>query len=46
MTDREAIVAAVLARRYSGPPNAPPKRFHALYVGVMVILVLGSGYRW
>ncbi len=35
-----AIVSAVLARRYSGPPNVPRKRFHALYVGVVVILVL------
>jgi signal peptidase I len=35
-----AIVSAVLARRYSGPLNVPRKRFHALYVGVVVILVL------
>ncbi len=35
-----AIVSAVLARRYSGPPNVPRKRFHALYVGVLLIAVL------
>ncbi|WP_460132363.1 signal peptidase I [Pseudomonas sp. S1_E04] len=35
-----AMVSAVLARRYNGPPNVPRKRFHALYVGVVLILVL------
>lgn len=35
-----AILSAVLARRYNGPPNVPRKRFHVLYVGVMVIVVL------
>ena len=35
-----AILSAVLARRYNGPPNVPRKRFHVLYVGVMVIAVL------
>lgn len=38
-----AIVSAVLARRYSGPPDVPRKRFHALYVGVVIILVLTLG---
>lgn len=35
-----AIVSAVLARRYSGAPNVPRKRVHALYVGGVLILVL------
>lgn len=33
-----AIVSAVLARRYSGPPDVPRKRFHALYVGVLIVI--------
>jgi signal peptidase I len=35
-----AVTSAVLARRYTGPANVPRKRFHALYVGVLLILVL------
>ena len=33
-----ATVAAVLARRYDGPPDVPRKRFHALYVGVLMVI--------
>lgn len=33
-----AIVSAVLAKRYDGPPDVPRKRFHALYVGVLIVL--------
>lgn len=33
-----AITSAVLARRYTGPLNVPRKRFHVLYVGVMVVI--------
>lgn len=33
-----AIVSAVLARRYNGPTDVPRKRFHALYVGVLIVL--------
>lgn len=33
-----AIVSAVLARRYTGPAGVPRKRFHALYVGVLIVI--------
>lgn len=33
-----AIVSAVLARRYKGPAGVPRKRFHALYVGVLIVI--------
>ncbi|MCF5723577.1 signal peptidase I [Pseudomonas syringae] len=33
-----AIVSARLARRYNGPPDVPRKRFHALYVGVLIVI--------
>ncbi|AVE06472.1 signal peptidase I [Pseudomonas palleroniana] len=35
-----AIASAVLARRYDGPPGLPRKRFHALYVGVLIVIIL------
>jgi signal peptidase I len=30
----------VLARRYDGPPGLPRKRFHVLYVGVLIVITL------
>lgn len=35
-----AIACAVLARRYDGPPGVPRKRFHVLYVGVLIVITL------
>ncbi|MFT0474435.1 signal peptidase I [Pseudomonas antarctica] len=35
-----AITSAVLARRYDGPPGVPRKRFHVLYVGVVMVITL------
>jgi signal peptidase I len=35
-----AIASAVLARRYDGPPGVPRKRFHVLYVGVVMVITL------
>ncbi|MEW5508321.1 signal peptidase I [Pseudomonas antarctica] len=34
------IASAVLARRYDGPPGVPRKRFHVLYVGVVIVITL------
>jgi signal peptidase I len=35
-----AVTSAVLARRYTGPQGIPRKRFHALYVGVLIVITL------
>jgi signal peptidase I len=35
-----AIASARLARRYDGPPDRPRKRFHVLYVGVLVVITV------
>lgn len=35
-----AVIAAVLARRYNGPPDVPRIRFHVLYVGSLVVITL------
>lgn len=35
-----AIASAVLARRYDGPPGVPRKRFHVLYVGVLIVITV------
>ena len=35
-----AVASAVLARRYTGALDVPRKRFHALYVGVLIVITL------